>query len=199
MVVEFWITADVAGLRLREPRFNGGEGPDMRYGDEMDEPGDVGHSELLAKLLVPVSFAGHVLFYDVLPAALTWIAGSPKGLDLFSAFEHPALRRLAGIGIFLSVIAAVITTESVTRLARPFSVRHFLVTVVLIGGALFPSLADWHRVRLGLTPEQFALLQAYCYLALKVAVGILIGATVSWILLTRYVSQPARRPQYQRK
>src|SRR5262249_61274167 len=144
--------------RWRERRCNGGEGPDMRYGDEMDEPGDVGHSELLAKLLVPVSFAGHVLFYDVLPAALTWIAGSPKGLDLFSAFEHPALRRLAGIGIFLSVIAAVITTESVTRLARPFSVRHFLVTVVLIGGGTLPPPADWHRVRPRPAPRQFRLL-----------------------------------------
>jgi hypothetical protein len=199
MVVEFWITPDIAGLRLRKPGFNGGQEPDMRYDDELEEASDVGRSELLAKLLVPVAAAGHVLFYDLLPAALTWIAGSPKGLDLFSAFEHPSLRRLAGMGVFLSVIAAVITTESVTRLARPFSVRHFLVTVVLIGGALFPSLADWHRVRFGLTPEQFALLQAYCYLALKVAVGILIGATVSWILLMRFVSLPARRPQYQRK
>src|SRR5206468_2307768 len=83
-----------------------------------------------------------------------------------SAFDHPSLRRLAGMGVFLSVIAAVITTESVTRLARPFGVRHFLATVVLIGAALFPSLADWHRVRLGLAPEQFAVLQSYCYLAL---------------------------------
>src|SRR5207247_8317650 len=87
----------------------------------------------------------------------------------------------------------------ISRLARPFGVRHFLATVVLIGAALFPSLADWHRVRLGLAPEQFAVLQSYCYLALKVAVGILVGATLSWILLTRYVSQPSRRPQYQRK
>jgi len=168
--------------------------------DEMDEASEVGHSEFLAKLLVPVGIAGHVLFYDVLPAALTWIAGSPKGLDLFSAFEQPSLRRLAGMGVFLSVIAAVITTESVTRLARPFRVTHFLATVVLIGAALFPSLADWHRVRLGLTPEQFALLQAYCYLALKVTVGILVGATVSWILVGRYTSMVgSRRPQYTRK
>ena len=171
----------------------------MRYDDEADEASDVGRSELLAKLLVPVGIAGHVLFYDLLPAALTWVVGSANGLDLFSAFDNPSLRRLAAMGVFLSVVAAVITTESVTRLARPFSVRHFLATVVLIGAALFPSLADWHRVRLGLAPEQFAILQAYCYLGLKVAVGILIGATVSWVLLARYVSLPSRRPQYQRK
>jgi len=198
MVVEFWIRASIAGLRLREP-ITGGQEPGMRYDDEMEVAGDVGRSELLAKLLVPVGVAGHVLFYDLLPAALTWVVGSPHGLDLFSAFDHPSLRRLAGMGVFLSVIAAVITTESVTRLARPFGVRHFLATVVLIGAALFPSLADWHRVRFGLTPEQFALLQAYCYLALKVAVGMLVGATLSWILLTRYVALPSRRPQYQRK
>jgi len=171
----------------------------MSYRDEADQATDVGRSELLAKLLVPVAFAGHMLFYDVLPATLTWAVGSASGLDLFSAFEPPSLRRLAGMGVFLSVIAAAITTESITRLARPFSVRHFLATVVLIGAALFPSLAEWHRAKLGLAPEQFAVVQSYCYLTLKVAVGMLIGATVSWILLTRYRPLPVHRPQYQRK
>src|SRR5437867_10528194 len=171
----------------------------MRYDNETEEASDVGRSELLAKLLVPVGIAGHVLFYDVRPAALTWVVGSANGLDLFSAFDNPSLRRLAAMGVFLSVVAAVITTESITRLARPFSVRHFLATVVLIGAALFPSLADWHRVKLGLAPEQFAVVQTYCYLTLKVAVGMLIGATVSWILLTRYRPLPVHRPQYQRK
>ena len=74
----------------------------MRYSDEADEATDVGRSELLAKLLVPVGVAGHVLFYDVLPAALTWVVGSANGLDLFSAFEHPSLRRLAGMGFSAS-------------------------------------------------------------------------------------------------
>jgi hypothetical protein len=171
----------------------------MRYTDETEEASDGGHSELLAKLLMLLGTAGHVLFYDVLPGALTWLVGSANGLDLFSAFDNPSLRRLAGMGLFLSVIAAIITTESVTRLARPFSVRHFLATMILIGAALFPSLADWHRVRLGLAPEQFAVLQSYCYLALRVAVGILMGATVSWILLAGYVPLSPRNPQYQRK
>ena len=71
----------------------------MRYDDEMEVAGDVGRSELLAKLLVPVGVAGHVLFYDLLPAALTWVVGSPHGLDLFSAFDgfgvRPAARSAA--------------------------------------------------------------------------------------------------------
>jgi len=172
----------------------------MQYDNETDEESGVRRSELLGKLLVPVVIVGHVLFYDVLPALLAWVVSSGRVLDLFSGFDNPSLRRVAGLGLFLSVVGAIITTESVTRLARPFSVRHFLVTVVVIGVALFPSLADWHRVRIGLTPEQFAVLQTYCYLALKVMVGILIGATVSWILLARYppLASP-RRPQYTRK
>ena len=172
----------------------------MRYGNETDETSERGRSQLLEKLLVPVTIAGHVLFYDVLPAVLAWVLGSTAGLDLFSAFENPSLRRLAGLSLFLSVVAAIITTESVTRLARPFSVGHFLTTVVLFGAALFPTLAEWHRMRLGLTPEQFALLQAYCYLALKLMVGILVGATVSWILLARPTPLvPPSRPQLTRK
>ena len=168
----------------------------MRYNNETDEESGVGRSELLGKLLVPVVIAGHVLFYDVLPALLAWGVSSAGRLDLFSGFDDPSLRRVAALGLFLSIVAAIITTESVTRLARPFTVVHFLVTVVVIGVALFPSLADWHRVRIGLTPEQFAILQTYCYLALKVMVGILIGATLSWILLARYAPLASpRRPQ----
>ena len=173
---------------------------EMPYSDEANERSAGRRSEMLEKLLVPVAVVGHVLFYDVLPALLTWVVGSTAGLDLFSAIDNPSLRRLAGLGLFLSVVAAIITTESVTRLARPFSIGHFLTTVVLIGAALFPTLADWHRLRLGLTPEQFALVQAYCYLALKVMVGILIGATLSWILQARYARLvSSRRPEYTRK
>ena len=172
----------------------------MPYSDEADESSAGRRSEMLEKLLVPVAIVGHVLFYDVLPALLTWVVGSTAGLDLFSAIDNPSLRRLAGLGLFLSVVAAIITTESVTRLARPFSIGHFLTTVVLFGAALFPTLAEWHRMRLGLPPEQFALLQAYCYLALKLMVGILVGATVSWILLARPTPLvPPSRPQLTRK
>src|SRR5207244_3566082 len=172
----------------------------MPYSDEADERSAGRRSEMLEKLLVPVAIVGHVLFYDVLPALLTWVVGSTAGLDLFSAIDNPMLRRLSGLGLFLSVVAAIITTESITRLARPFSLRHFLATALVIGVALFPPLADWHRIRLGLAPEHFALLQAYCYLALKVTVGILVGATVSWILVGRYTSMVgSRRPQYTRK
>src|SRR3989475_11256534 len=91
---------------------------EMPYSDEADERSAGRRSEMLEKLLVPVAVVGHVLFYDVLPALLTWVVGSTAGLDLFSAIDNPSLRRLAGLGLFLSVVAAIITTESVTRLGR---------------------------------------------------------------------------------
>src|SRR5438046_10604256 len=94
----------------------------MRYGNEADETGERGRSQLLEKLLVPVAIAGHVLFYDVLPAVLAGGVGPTAGLDLFSAFDNPSLRRLAGLRVFLSVVAAIITTQGGTRHARPFSV-----------------------------------------------------------------------------
>ena len=94
----------------------------MRYGDEPKEARDGAPSQLLARLLVPVRIAGHVLFYDALPALLAWGIGSARWLDVFSAFDSPSLRRLAGLGLFLSVVAAIMTTETVTRLARPFTV-----------------------------------------------------------------------------
>jgi len=166
----------------------------------MDEQGTSGRWEWLARLLACFGIAGHVLFHDVLPAVLAWAVGSVDALNLFAGFDTPALRRVAGLGLFLSAVAAIITTESVTRMARPFGVGVFLTTVVATGVALFPSLAEWHRVPLPLTPEQFAVVQSYCYLALRVIVGILIGATVSWILLAGYASLlPPRRFQPTRK
>jgi hypothetical protein len=176
----------------------------MAYSNEADDKGEVTQNvrrrEWLGKLLIPVGIAGHVLFYDALPVFLAWGVGAAGGLDLFVGFDNPSLGRVATLGVFLSAVAAVMTTESVTRMARPFGVGQFLTTAVVMGVALFPFLAEWHRVRLGLTAEQFAILQSYCYLALRVMVGILIGATVSWILLARYTSLAASpRPQYSRK
>src|SRR3989442_11041438 len=139
----------------------------MPYSDEADERSAGRRSEVLEKLLVPVAIVGHVLFYDVLPALLTWVVGSTAGLDLFSAIDNPSLRRLAGLGLFLGVVAAIITTESVTRLARPFSIGTFLTTVVLIRAALFPTPADWPPLRPRLTPQQFPLVEGYWSLALK--------------------------------
>ena len=168
------------------------------YRDETKGAGPGRFTDVLARLLLVAGLGGHILFYDLLPATLAWVVGSVEGLNLFAGFENPSFRRVAGLGVLLSALGAIITTESITRLARPFSIGPFLVTVAAIGVALFPSLADWHRLRLGLTPEQFAVLQSYCYLALRVMVGILIGATVSWILLAR----PAPfvpRPQLTRK
>jgi hypothetical protein len=171
----------------------------MSYHNDAEGATEVSHSQWMVKLLVPMAVIGHVLFYDVLPGALAWLVGWTGGVDLFSGFDNAPTRRVAGLGMFLSAVAAIITTESVTRLSRPFAVGHFLVTVVVMGAALFPSLAEWHRVRLGLAPEHFAVVQSYCYLALRVMVGILIGATVSWVLLGRYTTGVVARPQYSRK
>ena len=62
----------------------------MRYGDEPKEARDGARSQLLARLLVPVRIAGHVLFYDALPALLAWGIGSARWLDVFSAFDSPS-------------------------------------------------------------------------------------------------------------
>lgn len=176
------------------------------YSDETKEAGGGGggggggspFGESAAKLLALAVVAGHILFYDVLPATLAWVVSSADTLNLFSGFENPSFRRVAALGVFLSAVGAVITTETITRLGRPFSVGNFLAVVVVIGLALFPFLAEWHQLRLGLTPQLFAFLQSYCSLALRVMVGILIGATLSWILLAR--PEPfAPRPQYTRK
>src|SRR5712691_2014590 len=116
--------------------------------DETDAQSAAWGPELFGKPLIALVIAGHVLVYDVLPAVLAWAVGSAQGLDLFSGFDTPSIRRVAALGLFLSAVAAIITTESATLLGRPFGRGAFITTAVAIGVVLFPSLADWHRIRL---------------------------------------------------
>ncbi|HXH83696.1 MAG TPA: hypothetical protein VNN07_12325 [Candidatus Tectomicrobia bacterium] len=157
-----------------------------------DEPSRSLDAAVLAKLGALAGIAGTVLLYDLLPAALALAVSAVEGLDVFAPFIDPAVHgRLGRLGLFLSAVAAVIACESLTRLGRPFGLPAFLATVAVLAAALFPSLAAAHRVQLGLAAEHMALLLAYAYLALKVTVGILAGAVVSWIIIGHRVS--ARR------
>src|SRR2546422_8975999 len=117
----------------------------MPHSDETGAGRGIWRSELLWNLLVPVGIAGHILFFDVLPAGLAWAVSSSQGLDLFSGLDNPPLRRIAGLGLFLSALAAIITRESGTRLSRRFSVGHFLAGRVAIAAARCPSFARCHR------------------------------------------------------
>ena len=97
------------------------------------------------------------------------------------------------MGLLLGAVAAVITTYSFTLLGRAFSLGKFIVTAVVIGAAIFPFLATANKLTLGLTTDQLAVLLSYAYLGLKVAVGVLIGATVSWMLVSHTVTTAASR------
>jgi hypothetical protein len=165
--------------------------------DDLDEEAERPPSRIPAALLTVVGIAWGIALYDGLPAVLAWAVSAGEGLDVFSQFIEASLQqRLGRLGLFLSVVAAIITTESVTRLVRPFGLAEFLLTALGIGGALFPFLAASHRVSLGLTADQLAVLLSYAYLALKIFVGILIGATVSWVLLAHGPRRPAPAPYY---
>ncbi len=152
-------------------------------------------SLILGKLAALAAVVWNLLLHDGLPAALAWAVSAGEGLDVFSGFIEPDLQaRLGRFGLFLSIVAAIVTTESVTRLVRPFGLGHLVLTLAFVGAALFPFLAGRQPLRLGLTAEQSGLLLAYCYLALKVAVGILVGAVVSWLLLSHLAPPGAPAP-----
>jgi hypothetical protein len=151
---------------------------------ELDDESDPLLAALTTRLLAALGVVWTLLLYDGLPAFLAWAVSTVEGVDLFAPFTSAAIdQKLGRLGLFLSAVAAIVTTESVTRLARPFGLPQVLLTVSVIGVALFPILASGQQMHLGLTADQFAILLGYSYLVLKVAVGILIGATVSWALL----------------
>jgi hypothetical protein len=131
-----------------------------------------------------------------LPAALAWIIGTAERFDVVGPLVDPGLPvRLGRLGVFLSLVAAIVTTQSLLWLGRPFGIRHLAGTVALIALALFPFLASIHRMPFGLTEAQIAVTAAYAYLVLRVAVGILVGAIVSWVLMVHLppAAAPAQR------
>lgn len=131
-----------------------------------------------------------------LPAGLAWIISAAERFDVLGPLIDPALpMRLGRLGVFLSLVAAIVTTQSLLWLGRPFGIPHLAGTVGLIALALFPFLASIHRMPFGLTEEQIAVTAAYAYLVLKVAVGVLVGAIVSWILMVHLppATAPVRR------
>ncbi|MGH7393214.1 MAG: hypothetical protein ACREM3_27725, partial [Candidatus Rokuibacteriota bacterium] len=97
--------------------------------------------------------------------------------------EGAVAERLGRLGLFLGMGAAVIATESLIRMARPFGLGSFLLTAAAMGVAMLPFVAEPHDVKLGLTQGQFAVVVSYAYLVLKVGVGVIVGAVLSWILL----------------
>ena len=165
-------------------------GTETRYEQAEDERG-VARAVLDTVLVVlGVAFnillgAWNLILHVGLPAVLTWGVGTARGLDVLSPLiDAPLQHRLGPLALLLSITAAIITTESVTRLGRPFGLGKFFVTTVAVGAALFPFLAVSHRLTVRFTPDQIAVVLSYAYLALRVAIGVLIGAIVSWVLLS---------------
>lgn len=138
--------------------------------------------------------AWSLILYAGVPVALVLAVSTAERLDVFGPLTGADLQqRLGPMGLLLGAVAAVITTYSFSLLGRAFSLGKFLLTAVVIGCAIFPFLAGANRLTLGLTPDQFAVLLSYAYLALKVAVGVLIGATVSWMLVSHTLTTAPRR------
>jgi hypothetical protein len=151
-------------------------------------------SPAVDQLLAALSVVWTILVHLGLPASLALVINTAEALDVFSPFIDATLhRRLGALGLLLSVGAAIVTTESVARLGRPFGIGKFVVTAAMIGVAAFPFLTASHRVTFGLGPNESAVVLSYAYLALKLCVGVLIGATVSWVLYARPVRMAPRR------
>jgi hypothetical protein len=119
-----------------------------------------------------------------LPAVLAWLVSAGARFDVLGPVIDPVSpARLGRLGVFLCVVAAIVTTQSLLWLGRPFGVGQLTAIAAVMGIALFPFLASVHGMPAGLTPEQIAVAGAYAYLVLRVAVGILVGGVVGWVLI----------------
>lgn len=156
------------------------------------------NAEALAKLRAFLRVMWSILLYGVVPALIVWVLSAARDLSLFAPLIDASVQeRLGRLGLFLGAVAAIIATESLTRLGRPFGLGHFFATVAGTGVAMFPFLAARQGMTLGLTSELLAVVLAYAYVVLQVAVGVLVGAIMSWILLAHADPGPlphARRP-----
>jgi hypothetical protein len=156
------------------------------------------NAEALAKLRAFLRVVFGVALYGALPALLVWALSAARDLNLLSPLIDAGVQqRLGRLGLFLGAVAAIIATESLTRLNRPFGLGPFFLTVTGLGVAMFPFLAARHEVTFGLSEQQVGLVLSYAYLVVEVAVGLLVGAIMSWILLAHGDPEPLPlRPRY---
>jgi hypothetical protein len=159
-----------------------------------DDAYDDENAEALAKIRAFFGVVWQIVLHVGMPVAGVWAINASERMDLFAPFMDGAVaERLGRLGLFLGMGAAVIATESLTRVARPFGLGSFLLTAGAMAVAMLPFLAEPNDVRLGLTSGQFAVVVAYAYLVLKVGVGVIVGAVMSWVLLVHAVPSPASR------
>lgn len=166
------------------------------FGDD-DLYDDDENAEALAKIRAFFGVIWQVVLHVGLPILCVWAASASERVDVFAPFMDAAVAdRFGRLGLFLGMGAAVIATESLTRLARPFGLGAFLLTASVMGVAMLPFLAEPNGMSLGLNPGQFGIVVAYAYLILKVGVGVIVGAVMSWILLAHAPQPlpPVRRP-----
>lgn len=169
--------------------------PDLYAEDDLDAV-EAENAEALAKLRAFLKIVWNVALYGMVPAAVVWVLDAARGIDLFSPFVDPAVQaRVGRLGLFVGAVAAIIATESLTHLGRPFGLGLYFATVSCIGLAMFPFLAAGHGMALGLAPAQLDVVLSYAYLVLKVGVGVLVGAIMSWILLAHAGQEPPLPPR----
>jgi len=165
------------------------------FGDD-DLYDDDENAEALAKIRAFFGVVWQVALHVGLPVVAVWAINASERVDVFAPFMDGAVAgRLGRLGLFLGMGAAVVATESLTRMERPFGLGAFLLTVAGMAVAMLPFVAGPNDVSLGLTKGQFAVVVSYAYLILKVGVGVIVGAVVSWVLLVHAAPRPALPPR----
>jgi hypothetical protein len=130
----------------------------------------------------PIKLFVNILFNDVAPAALVWAIHQARVYELFQLpVSAVIVDRIGTIGLWLSALAAVVANEAFLR-RPPFNLWHFFASALAIAMALFPFIAASYDVDWGPSPEAIAIISHYCFLALEVAFGVLIGGSLSLVL-----------------
>lgn len=170
------------------------ERADEPFSDDDLYERDDENAEALARIRAFFAVVWQVALHVGLPVMAVWAINASERVDVFAPFiDGAVVDRLGRLGLFLGMGAAVIATESLIRVARPFGLGSFLLTSAAMGVAMLPFVAEPHDVKLGLTTGQFAVVVSYAYLILKVGVGVIVGAVVSWILLVHAAPSPPSR------
>jgi hypothetical protein len=172
------------------PTRNAAYAADEPYPEVEDE-----RSELLERLAGLMSVVSTVALH-ALPGVMAWALSAGKGLNVLAPIvaEAAVQERLGRLATLLSVVAAILATETVVWRARPFGLVPLLATGGVLMAALFPFLAAPHQLTFGVAPALVGILLSYGYLVLQATVGVIIGATVSWLFLAFGAASPPPRP-----
>jgi hypothetical protein len=139
-----------------------------------------------------VSWVGRMLRDQAVPALGTVAFDVVQRLGLVQFLPSPPSpdSRYRNLGLFLSIVAAIVTSTDFSQPGHVFGLGALLTATAALILCLVPFIGARDPAFFGLGPDAFATVSMVAYLGLYVVIGILLGG--GWTRIVKGSSRPPR-------